>query len=112
MTVAPPLPTLPPVTGLDPAQLQGDIDQWAAEMLVAAAASVPDDVAVRTVQRSGHPGTEIVHELESGRYDLVVLGSRGRGAARAGLLGSVNGSVHFHSSVPMLSVPGPEETPS
>jgi nucleotide-binding universal stress UspA family protein len=39
----------------------------------------------------------------------VVLGSRGRGPAREGLLGSVNGYVHFHSHVPVLSVPADEE---
>jgi len=44
-------------------------------------------------------------------YDLVVLGSRGRSATRAGILGSVNGAVHFHTSVPMLSFPTEDEHP-
>jgi nucleotide-binding universal stress UspA family protein len=34
-----------------------------------------------------------------------VLGTRGRGRAQEGLLGSVNGYLHFHASVPVLSVP-------
>ncbi len=62
-----------------------------------------------TVQRTGNPGEAIVRELERGTHDLVVLGSRGRGMARSGLLGSVNGYVHFHSRVPMLSVPDPDD---
>jgi nucleotide-binding universal stress UspA family protein len=113
LTVAPPAPPLLPVTGVDPAALREDVERWAAQILADAAATVPDDVLLRTVQRSGHPGSEVVRELAGGRYDLVVLGSRGRGPARSGLLGSVNGSVHYHSSVPMLSVPGadPDDEP-
>jgi len=57
------------------------------------------------VQRSGHVGPEIVAELERGHYDLLMLGSRGRGRAQEGLLGSVNSYVHFHARVPVLSVP-------
>lgn len=109
LTVAPPAPPLLPVAGVDPAALRDDVERWAAQVLADAATTVPDDVLLRTVQRYGHPGSEVVRELETGRYDLVVLGSRGRGPARSGLLGSVNGSVHYHSSVPMLSVPGADE---
>lgn len=69
------------------------------------AASLPEDVIGHTLRREGHVGEEIVKELARGRYDLVVLGSRGRGPAREGLFGSVNRYVHFHSRVPVLSVP-------
>ena len=47
-------------------------------MLRDARASLPDDVAPHTVRRRGHPGEEIVAELERGGYDLLVLGSRRR----------------------------------
>jgi nucleotide-binding universal stress UspA family protein len=70
-----------------------------------AAAAVPDDVIAHMVQRTGHAGPEILEEIERGGYDLVVLGSRGRGRAQEGLLGSVNGYLHFHAEVPLLSVP-------
>ena len=50
-------------------------------------------------------GPKILEELNRGGYDLIVLGSRGRGRAQEGLLGSVNGYVHFHAKVPLLSVP-------
>jgi nucleotide-binding universal stress UspA family protein len=63
-------------------------------------------VIVHTVQRVGHAGPEIVKEIERGGYDLVVVGSRGRGRAQEGLLGSVNGYLHFHSKIPLLSIPG------
>jgi nucleotide-binding universal stress UspA family protein len=109
LTVAPPLPPLVPMSGVDPHTLRDDLNRWAAKVVADAARLVPDDMALRTLQRSGHPGSEVVRELETGRYDLVVLGSRGRGPARASLLGSVNGAVHFHSKIPMLSVPAEDE---
>jgi nucleotide-binding universal stress UspA family protein len=45
-----------------------------------------------------------VAEIESGDYDLVVLGSRGHGRLATEILGSVNNHVHFHSNVPTLTV--------
>ena len=77
-------------------------------MLRAADARVPDGVIAHRIQRSGHAGPEIVEELERGGYDLVVLGSRGRGRTQEGLLGSVNAYVHFHARVPLLTVPDDE----
>jgi nucleotide-binding universal stress UspA family protein len=44
-----------------------------------AAAAAPADVIVHTVHRTGSVGEEIVAEIESGGYDLVILGSRGPG---------------------------------
>jgi nucleotide-binding universal stress UspA family protein len=45
-----------------------------------------------------------VAEIESGDYDLVVLGSRGHGRLATEILGSVNNHVHYHSKVPTLTV--------
>jgi len=105
LTVAPPLSQYVTLAGVDPARMRLELDRWAEERLREAAAAVPDDVIAHTVQRSGHAGPEIIDELENGTYDLVVLGSRARGRAQEGLFGSVNGYVHFHSRVPLLSVP-------
>jgi nucleotide-binding universal stress UspA family protein len=109
LTVAPPVPTLMPVAGGDPRGIQDSAEQWAAGILRNARASVPEGVDVHTVLRTGHASHEVVDELRSGDYDLVVLGSRGRSATRAGILGSVNGAVHFHTNVPMLSFPTDDE---
>jgi nucleotide-binding universal stress UspA family protein len=105
ITVAPPVSSYVTLGGLNSETMRAELDKWAAEILATAAADVPEDVIVHEVQRAGDPGPEIVSELERGGYDLVVLGSRGRGRAQEGLLGSVNGYVHFHSRVPLLSVP-------
>jgi nucleotide-binding universal stress UspA family protein len=95
--------------GVNPDTLEGDLDKQAARILGEARASLPDDVIAHTVQRRGQAGPEIVKEVVRGGYDLVVIGSRGRGRAREGFLGSVNGHLHFDARVPILSVPEGEE---
>jgi nucleotide-binding universal stress UspA family protein len=105
ITVAPALSQYVTLAGVSRETMRDELDRWAGRILAEAAAAVPDDVIAHTVQRSGHAGPEIAAELERGHFDLVVLGSRGRGPAREGLLGSVNGYLHFHSRVPRLSVP-------
>jgi nucleotide-binding universal stress UspA family protein len=109
LTVAPPVPTLLPVAGGNPRAASDSNEHWAAEVLREALAHVPPDVDVHTLMRTGHPSHEVVDELTHGDYDLVALGSRGRGPARAGVLSSVNGAVHFHTHVPMLSISVPDQ---
>jgi nucleotide-binding universal stress UspA family protein len=109
ITVAPPVSSGVTLAGVSSERMRTDLDRWAGEVLSEAAASVPEDVIAHTVQRRGSVGQEILKELERGGYDLVVLGTRGRGRAQEGLLGSVNGYVHFHSRVPLLSVPAGDD---
>jgi nucleotide-binding universal stress UspA family protein len=105
ITVAPPVSGYLAVAAVSTEKMVDELDRWADKILHEAAAQVPDGVIAHRVQRRGHAGPEIVAELKRGRYDLLVLGSRGRGRAQEGLLGSVNGYVHFHAHVPVLSVP-------
>ena len=105
ITVVPPVSPYVTIGRMNPDQLSRDLEAWADGALAEAVASVPDDVIVHKTRPSGHVGEQIVKELERGTYDLVVLGTRGRGPAREGLFGSVNGYVHFHSRVTVLSVP-------
>lgn len=65
---------------------------------------VPGDVSVSTVLRKGPVGPTLLREIESGNHDLVVMGSRGRGALRSMLLGSVSHYALHHSRVPVLIV--------
>lgn len=110
IAVAPPATQFASLAGTTPEKLRNQLDEWAARVLREARTSLPDDVAPHTVQRRGHPGEEIVAELERGGYDLVVLGSRGHGRARANLLGSVNTHVHYHADTAILSIKGDTET--
>jgi nucleotide-binding universal stress UspA family protein len=103
--VAPLVSSYVALGGVSSDRMAADLDEWAGQVLEEARSAVPDRVIAHTVQKLGHAGEEIVAELERGSYDLVVLGSRGRGRLQEGFLGSVTGYVHFHSRVPILSVP-------
>jgi nucleotide-binding universal stress UspA family protein len=105
MTVAPPVSSYVTLARISPETMAAELDEWAANVLDKATRNVPQDVIAHTVRGSGHAGPEILKELRRGGYDLVVLGSRGRGRAQEGVLGSVNGYLHFHAKVPLLSVP-------
>ena len=105
MTVAPPVSTFVTLGGMSIETMTDELDKWAADVLDEAARTVPPELTTERVQGSGHAGPAILSELKRGGYDLVVLGTRGRGRTQEGLLGSVNGYIHFHAQIPLLSVP-------
>ena len=54
---------------------------------------------------SGHPAEEITKQAESSNADLIVMGSHGRSALAAALLGSVTYSIiHKETKIPVLLV--------
>jgi nucleotide-binding universal stress UspA family protein len=108
LSVAPSVAPLAGLSGVSLDELGAELKLWAEQTAREAASTAPTELNVRAVTRSGHIGEEIVAEIEAGRYDLVVLGSRGRGRLTSELFGSANGYVHFHSRIPLLSVSGDE----
>jgi nucleotide-binding universal stress UspA family protein len=70
---------------------------------------VPNEVSVTSVVKSEPAKPALLAQIVAGRHDLVVMGSRGRGAVRAALLGSVSHHVLHHSDVPVLIVHGGHE---
>jgi nucleotide-binding universal stress UspA family protein len=86
------------------ASLARDAEGAARELLRDAAERVSGDVSVRTVMSLKPVRQALLEEVASGHYDLIVMGSRGRGAVRAALLGSVSHYVLNHSRVPVLVV--------
>jgi nucleotide-binding universal stress UspA family protein len=78
--------------------------QHADRVLRAAVERVPDDVSVTTVLTEEPIRPAILKRIEEGGHDLVVMGSRGRGAVRSAVLGSVSHHVLHHSPVPVLVV--------
>jgi len=65
---------------------------------------VPAGVSVSTVLSSEPVRLALIHQIATAHHDLVVMGSRGRGALRSVLLGSVSHYVLNHSPVPVLIV--------
>lgn len=62
-------------------------------------------VSARKAIRTGHPVEEIVKEAESENADLIVMGSHGRSALAAAVLGSVAyGVLHKDTRIPVLVV--------
>ena len=73
-------------------------------MLRDARDQIPDDLPVTTMLTEQPIRTALIRQITDGQHDLVVIGSRGRGAVRSTLLGSVSHYVLHHSPVPVLIV--------
>jgi nucleotide-binding universal stress UspA family protein len=73
-------------------------------ILRAAVERTPDGLSVSTVLSSEPVRLALIYQIKDGAHDLVVMGSRGRGALRSVLLGSVSHYVLHHSPVPVLIV--------
>lgn len=71
----------------------------------AAAIFAKAGVAVKKTIRTGRPAEEIVKAAKAAKAGLIVLGSRGRSAVKAVLLGSVAyGVIHGSTSIPVIAV--------
>lgn len=62
-------------------------------------------IAFTTAVVAGRPADEIVAYADSVGADLIVIGSRGRGAVAGALLGSVSRDVLHESRTPVVVVP-------
>jgi len=63
------------------------------------------EVPTKSVIRSGHPVEEIIKEAEGSGVDLIVIGSHGKSALKAAVLGSVTfGVIHEGTKIPVLVV--------
>ncbi len=62
-------------------------------------------VPIKSIIRSGHPVEEIIREAEESKVDLIVIGSHGKSALKAAVLGSVTfGVIHKDTKIPVLVV--------
>jgi nucleotide-binding universal stress UspA family protein len=82
--------------------LAPELEREAKEILAAAVDTVPDSVPVTSILSRRPVRKALARELASGRYDLLVMGSRGRGALASSLLGSVSHFALNHSRIPVL----------
>ena len=70
--------------------------------------AMPGDLPVTKILGHGHAGPALVEAIDANRSDLVVVGTRGRGAVASLLTGSVTDYLVRHSPVPVVVVPPPE----
>jgi nucleotide-binding universal stress UspA family protein len=100
------------LVGVPLEELDADPRSWAEAVLRRACDRVPDDLPVTTVMTDEPIRTALIDQVQRGGHDLIVMGSRGRGAVRAAVLGSVSHYVLNHSPVPVLIVqPNPDAAP-
>jgi len=80
-------------------------ERHADAVLEEAAAKVGPDpgIHVEAVAIQGHPATVLADQSRDAK--LLVVGSRGRGAARSLVLGSVSQAIMHHCGCPLLIVP-------
>jgi nucleotide-binding universal stress UspA family protein len=104
ISVVPPMPSYAYRAGIDLEALKREAEAETEKLLRDSVARLPDDLPVTTLLKHGHPGEEIVEQIETGDHDLVVMGSRGLGRVSANLFGTVGGYVHYHSRTAMLVV--------
>jgi nucleotide-binding universal stress UspA family protein len=100
-----------PVTaaGLEP--LANDLAAEAKATLKAAVDRVPASIPVTKILTREPIREALMGRIRSGEHDLVVMGSRGRGALSASLLGSVSHYALNHSQVPVLIIHTDDEVP-
>lgn len=85
-------------------KLVADAHAEAEAILRRARERVPDDVPVTAVLSEQPIRAALIGQIRNTAPDLVVMGSRGRGAIRAALLGSTSHYVLHHSPAPVLIV--------
>jgi nucleotide-binding universal stress UspA family protein len=81
-----------------------DLEREAVQVMRSAVCRVPDDLPVTTLISRRPIRSALMKALKSGDYDLLVMGSRGRRALAASLLGSVSHYALNHSPIPVLIV--------
>jgi nucleotide-binding universal stress UspA family protein len=81
-----------------------DLEKEAVDTMRRAVKRVPEDVPVTTIISRKPIRNALMHRLETGEHDLLVMGSRGRGALSASVLGSVSHYAVNHSPIPVLIV--------
>jgi nucleotide-binding universal stress UspA family protein len=90
--------------GITAQALCDEAESYAKQVLAESRDRVPPDVPVTTLLSHDPIRDAVLGELERGRHDLVVMGSRGHGAVASALIGSVSNFVLQHSPVPVLVV--------
>ena len=100
----PPYWATSPVTIPAVEPLATELSEEARATLSAAVERVPESIPVTSVLSEKPIRDAIMDRLRCGEHDLLVMGSRGRGALTASVLGSVSHYALNHSQVPVLII--------
>ena len=100
----PPYWATSPATAAAVEPLTADLAREARTNLKAAVDRVPQEIPVTTVLSEKPIREAIMDRLAKGSHDLLVMGSRGRGALSATVLGSVSHYALNHAAIPVLIV--------
>lgn len=87
-----------------PPPMDKELERESEQILRAAERRVPDAVPVTTILTRKPIREAIQKRIKEGCHDLLVIGSRGRGAFTSSLLGSVSHHALNHSPIPVLVV--------
>jgi nucleotide-binding universal stress UspA family protein len=90
---------------------EADLVSAAEQILAEGEALVPEGIPVSGRTATGGPGPKLLKRAAAADHDLIVMGSRGRGAIRSAVLGSVSHFVLNHATVPVLIVHDGEREP-
>jgi nucleotide-binding universal stress UspA family protein len=101
-----------PVSAAAAEQLSADFEKEAKRVMCNAVDRIPHEVPVTKILTHKPIRQALLERIKSGEYDLLVMGSRGRGGVKASVLGSVSRYVLNHSRVPVLIVHTPDERAS
>lgn len=84
--------------------LTAELERESCQTLRAAVDRVPAEIPVTSILSRQPVRKALMGELTSGRYDLLVMGSRGRKAIRASVFGSVSHFALNHSPIPVMVI--------
>jgi nucleotide-binding universal stress UspA family protein len=96
------------LAGANAQQLEQEMTEQVSATLEEAIAQIPEDVPVTKLLGHGHAGPALIEGVEAQGCDLVVVGTRGRGAVKSLFLGSVTEHLVSRSPVPIVVVPPPD----
>lgn len=100
----PPYWAAPPATAAAVEPLTADLARQARRALTGAIDRIPESIPVTSILSEKPIRDAIMDRLAEDHHDLLVMGSRGRGALSAQLLGSVSHYALNHAAVPVLIV--------
>src|SRR5437764_14756056 len=100
-----------PATAAACVPLASQLESEAEKALRKAVDRIPASIPLTKILTHDPVRSALLERIEAGNHDLLVMGSRGRGAISSSLLGSVSHYALNHSPVPVLIVHRDEEHP-